>query len=211
MMDYTKLKKLEFRRKFLKIVGAEIFIDDPATETEVGYIKMKAWKLREDIRIYTSRAMEREIAQIHARQIIDFGATYDVTDSATGQVAFALRRKGLKSALVRDHWDIQDEGGNVIGSVQETSGTLALIRRWIELVPYGDLLGLLFAFIVQTYEIRTKQADGSEALAGTIVHRKNPFVVKMSLDTSLAQAPVQPLIPLAATAMLSIIDAAKNN
>jgi len=92
-MDYTQLKKLEFRRKYWKIAGAEIYVDDPNTQQEVGYIKMKAWKLREDIRLFSDRSMQREILQIHARQIIDFGATYDVTDSSTGQQFFSMRRK----------------------------------------------------------------------------------------------------------------------
>lgn len=210
-MDYTQLKQLEFRRKFWRLVGAEIYIDDPASQAEVGYIKMAAWKLREDIRIYTDKTMQREILQIHARQIIDFGATYDVTDSSNGQQAFSLKRKGFKSALLRDHWDLLDNNGNVFGSVEETSSTLALVRRWIELFPFGDLIGLIFAFIAQTYEIRITQADGSNAIAGTITHRKNPFVVKMSLDLTTAQVPVHPMVPLASVAMLSIIDAVKNN
>jgi hypothetical protein len=211
-MDYSQLKHLEFRRKFWKFVGAEIFIDDPATNTEVGYIKMKGWKLREDVRIYRDRTMQHQIAEIHARQIIDFGATYDVTDSATGQPAFALRRKGLKSAFVRDHWDIYDTDGAVMGSIQETSGALALARRWLEIIPYVNIVsGIVFAFIVQTYEIRLQQSDGSKPLIGTIVHRKNPVVVKMSLDTSVAEAAAAPLLPLAATTMLCIMDAAKND
>lgn len=210
-MDYTQTKQLEFRRRFWKLVGAEIYITDPASQQEVGYIRMKAWKLREDIRIYTGRDMQREVVQIHARQIIDFGATYDVIDSKTQQQSFALKRKGLRSALVRDHWDLLDTNGNVFGSVQETSSGLALARRWVELLPFGDFIGLIFAFIPQTYRITTVQADGSPALAGTIIHRKNPFVVKMLLDTSGAEAPVSPLVTLSATAMLSIVDAAKNN
>jgi hypothetical protein len=210
-MDYTKLKQLEFRRKFWKIAGAEIYIDDPATEQEVGYIKMKAWKLREDIRIFTDRSMNQEIAQIHARNIIDFGATYDVTDSAGAEPAFSLRRKGLKSTFVRDHWDMFDASGNNFGSVQETSKGLALVRRWIEMIPYLNLLSLVLMFIPQTYEIRLTQPDGANAVAGTIIHRKNPFVVKMLLDTSNAQATASPLVTLSTTALLSIIDAAKGN
>jgi hypothetical protein len=210
-VDYTHLKQLEFRRKFWKFVGAEIFISDPNTQQEVGYIKMAGWKLREDIRIYTSRDKQRELLQIHARQIIDFGATYDVTDSTLNQPIFSLRRKGFKSAFVRDHWDILDMNGNAVGIIQETSGALALIRRWIEIIPYVNLLSVIFAFIVQTYEIRITQPDGSSALAGTIVHRKNPVVVKMALDMTNAQVPVDPRVSLASVAMLSIMDAVKNN
>jgi hypothetical protein len=210
-MDYTQHKQLEFRRKFWKIAGAEIYINDPATQNEVGYIKMKAWKLREDIRIFTDRSMNQEIAQIHARNIIDFGATYDITDSTGKQPAFSMRRKGLKSTFVRDHWDLIDGSGSTFGSVQETSTGLALVRRWIEMIPYLNLLGLVLMFIPQTYEIRLAQSDGSNAVAGTITHRKNPFVVKMLLDTSSAQAEVSPILTLSATALLSIMDAAKSS
>lgn len=210
-MDYTQLKQFELRRKFCKLVGAEIFIDDPASQQEVGYIKMKAWKLREDIRIYRGRDMAQEIAQIHARQIIDFGATYDVLDGVTQQPVFSLRRKGLKSTFVRDHWNLLDTAGNQFGTIQETSSGLALARRWLELLPYGDIIGLIFAFIPQTYTISLAQPDGSAALIANIVHRKNPFVVKMSVDTSAAQVPHNPLVVLVSAAMLSIIDASKNS
>ncbi|HSX05625.1 MAG TPA: hypothetical protein VLF69_04110 [Candidatus Saccharimonadales bacterium] len=210
-MDYSQHKHLEFRRKFWKLAGAEIYLSDPATQQEIGYIKMKAWKLREDVRLFTDRSMQREIFEVHARQIIDLGATYDVLDGATLQPVFSLKRKGLKSIFVRDHWDLLDNNGTVFGAVQETSSILALARRWLELLPFGELAGLIFSFVPQTYTISALQADGSSAVVGNVVHRKNPFIVKMLLDTSMAQATVHPFVPLAATTMLSIIDAAKNN
>lgn len=210
-MDYTQLKQLEFRRKFWKIFGAEIFIDDPASQQEVGYIRMKAWKLREDIRIFADRAMQREIVQIKARNIIDFGATYDITDSVSQQRLFSMRRKGLKSTFVRDHWNLMDSTDREFGYIQETSSGLALARRWLELLPFGDIIGLIFAFIPQTYTINMLQQNGTTALAGTITHRKNPIIVKLLLDTSAAQAPVDPRLTMSATALLAIIDAVKNN
>jgi hypothetical protein len=85
------------------------------------------------------------------------------------------------------------------------------VRRWIEMIPYLNLLSLVLMFIPQTYEIRLTQPDGANAVAGTIIHRKNPFVVKMLLDTSNAQATASPLVTLSTTALLSIIDAAKGN
>ena len=210
-MDYSSYKQLEFRRKFWKIAGAEISITDPNNQQEVGYIRMKAWKLREDIRILRDRTSQQELVQIHARQIIDLGATYDVTESASGQLLFSAKRKGLKSIFVRDHWDLLDGNGNPFGELQETSSGLALARRWLELLPGGDIIGLIFAFVPQSYEIRTLQPDGTKALIGTVLHRKNPFIVKMSLDTSMAQVQVNPYLPMAMTALLSIIEAAKNN
>jgi len=210
-MDYSQFKQLEFRRKFWKIAGAEIYINEAAGNQEVGYIRMKAWKLREDIRIFTNRDMQQELVQIHARQIIDFGATYDVTNSSTGQPIASLRRKGLKSTFVRDFWNIMDDSDNVIGTIQETSSILAIARRWLEILPYGDFIGLIFAFVPQTYVISMNQTDGSSAQVAALTHRKNPFIVKMSLDTSMAQVAVDPQLILSSTALLSIIDAAKNN
>lgn len=210
-MDITHLKTLEFRRKFWKIFGAEIFITDPSSQQEAGYIYVKAWKLREDIRLFSDRTKQREIMRIHARQIIDISATYDVIDSTTGQPVFAMRRKGLKSMFVRDHWDLLDNNGNSFGDLIETSSELAIMRRWFGAIPYlGVIIDLAFAFIPQTYSVTLKQADGRDLLASTITHRKNPVVVKMLLDTSTAQVPAHPFVPLAATSMLSVIDAAKN-
>jgi len=207
-VDITKYNKLEFRRKFWKVLGAEISIFDPATDRLVGFIHMKAWKLREDIRLYTDKSMQTEIFHIKARQIIDFGATYDVFDSDTGRLITSLRRKALKSAFVRDHWDILDSAGNVTGSIQETSGTLALMRRWLTAI--FELFDLVFMFILQTYDITTTNKAGQKLPAATIVHRRNPVVVRMSLDMSENQAQLYHRVIIAATAMLSIVDAIKN-
>lgn len=210
-MDYSQFKKLEFRRKFWKIVGADISVTDTSNQQEVGFIHMQAWKLREDVRLFTDRTRQREIMRIHARQIIDISATYDVVDGTTNQPVFAMRRKGIKSLFVRDHWDLLDNNGGVFGEVIETSDTLAIIRRWIEIIPYiGPIIGLALAFVPQTYNINLRQADGSSKLAGNITRTKNPFLVRMVLDTSTAQDQTHPFVPLAATTMLTVVDIAKN-
>jgi hypothetical protein len=153
-VDYSQYPKLEFRRKFWKIFGAEIGVVDPVSKATVGFIKMKAWKLREDVRLYTDKTLGQEVIRIKARQIIDFAATYDVVDSGTDQPICSLRRRGLKSTFVRDHWDILDAGGAVIGSVEETSGVLALLRRWLAILV-GDIADVIFSVVQQTYDITT--------------------------------------------------------
>ncbi|HSW70449.1 MAG TPA: hypothetical protein VLH77_00520 [Gammaproteobacteria bacterium] len=209
-MDYSKYKQLEFRRKFWKIFGAEIKVTEPNSEQVVGIIKMKAWKLKEDIRLYSDASLGKELIRIGARSIIDFGATYDVFDSPTNQQLFSLRRKGLKSTFVRDHWDMYDSNGERFGFVQETSSGLALARRWLELLPFGDIIGLIFAFVPQSYTINVNDATSTPVVAGTILHRKNPIIVKMSLDTTAAQPDVDPRIGISVVSLLSVIDSAKN-
>ncbi|HSX17139.1 MAG TPA: hypothetical protein VLH86_03505 [Patescibacteria group bacterium] len=210
-MDYSQYKQIEFRRRFWTFIGAKITVHPAGNDAVIGFIHMKGWRLREDVRLYTDETLQHELLRIHARNIIDFSGTYDIVDSASNQIVYTMRRKGLKSTFVRDHWDIFDPQGNTIGAVQETSSGLALARRWFGIVPYvGEIIDLAFAFAAQTYQITLNQPTGPAAV-GIITHHKNPFVVKMTLDTSAAPMPVDPRLTMSATALLSIIDASKNS
>jgi hypothetical protein len=208
-MDYSQYKHLELRRKFFVLAGAKIHVSEPASGAQVGYIQMKAWKLREDIRLYTGEDMQHEVFTIHAQSIIDFGNTYDVLEPATSQKLFSFRRKGFKSLFVRDHWDIFDTTGNAIGAVQETSSALALLRRWIGVIPIaGELADLVLMFAPQTYDVLLTN-DSAQTQVAHLVHQRNPFIVRISLDTSMAPSSSDPRLTLAAGSLLSTIDAAK--
>jgi len=62
---------------------------------------MKAFKLKEDIRLYANEDMQAELLLIQARRVLDISSEYDVTDSQTGEKVGVLKRKGLKS-IVRE-------------------------------------------------------------------------------------------------------------
>lgn len=153
------------RRKVLKLFGGVFHVFGPDGSV-VLYSKMKAFKLREDIRIYTGEDMQTELLTISARNIIDFGATYDVTDAVTGEKLGALRRKGLRSIL-RDAWLVLDDSDREIGLIEEDNMLLALVRRFLSnLVP-------------QSY---TGQINGQPVLE--FKQNFNPFVMKLNLDFS---------------------------
>lgn len=206
LMDYTQHPRLEFRRKFFKFFGAEIAVSDATTQQHVGFIKMKAFKLKEVICMYTDASMQSEIMTIKARSIIDFGATYDVFDPVSGGLICSLRRKGLRSTFVRDKWEVLDGQGSVTGHVIETSGWLAIVRRYVGAI--NDLLTIAFSLVPETYRISTF-AGGAEVETATIIHRKNPFVVKMSLDATSRPESEDPRVNIAVTAVLAVIDASK--
>lgn len=203
-MDYTQYKQIEFRRKFWKLFGATINMTDTSGQ-QLGIIQMKAFRLRSDITLYADSSQQQPLLQIKARQAIALNYVFDVIDPATGQALFALERKGLKSAFVRDHWNLLDTAGNQFGEIIETSSSLAILRRWLSFL--NDILGLIFAFVAETYTIRT--IGDQPKLIGSVVHRKNPFLVKMGLDTSQADAQADPRIAVAACILLSIRDANK--
>lgn len=77
-LDIKPGEQYTVRRKVFKFFGAAFHVYDPAGRI-VGYCKQKAFKLREDIRIYTDESCTSELIVIKARSIIDFSSTYDVT------------------------------------------------------------------------------------------------------------------------------------
>lgn len=208
-MDYSQHRQLELRRKFWKFFGAQINILDPATNQPIGFIKMKAFKLKDDIRIYSDPSMQQEVLRINARKVMQMSREFDVVDSQTNTWLIGLRRRGLKSAFVRDHWDLTDSQGNQYGYVQETSSSLAILRRWLSF--FSDIAGLIFAFVPETFDVVYAPAGAQPQLAAKITHRKNPIIVKMNLDTTQAQVMLDMRINLAVASLLSIKDAAKNN
>ncbi|MCI0524930.1 MAG: hypothetical protein L0Y75_06670 [Acidobacteria bacterium] len=153
------------RKKVFHLLGGAFEIFDPQGNV-ILYSKMKAFKLKEDIRLYTGEDMRTELMTIKARQALDFSASYDVVDSVTGERVGALRRRGLKS-MFKDEWIILDSYENEIGLIQEDSAFMALLRRFVtNLIP-------------QTYTVQIGGAPVS-----TFKQNFNPFVTKLTLDFS---------------------------
>jgi len=154
------------RRKILKLFGAAFHIYDPQGNV-VFYSKLKAFKLKEDIRIYTGEDMREEVLVIKARKILDISSAYDVVDPTTNEKVGVLKRKGFKSIL-KDEWIMMDANDQDIGLIKEDSTALALLRRFLtgSLIPqkyYGEI-------------------DHNPVC--TFKQNFNPFVVKINLDFS---------------------------
>ena len=143
MLERFQYDSYTIRRKVLKLVGGAFNIFGPDGEL-VFYSKQKAFKIREDIRLYTNKDMTEEILWIQARNIIDFAAAYDVIDSTNGEKVGALRRQGWGS-MFRDHWIIMDADDNEVGEILEDSGLMAFLRRFLSnLIPqnfYAEVAG----------------------------------------------------------------------
>lgn len=153
------------RRKFFSFWGQTLLIYD-ASDKLVLYGYMKAFKLKEDMRLFADESMKKELIRISARQIIDFGATYDVYDSVANKHIGALRRSGWKS-IIRDEWKLLDPEDQEFGLIQEDSQILALVRRFVtNLIP-------------QSYHVRIGERD----VAGYKQHF-NPFWLKITADFS---------------------------
>lgn len=161
--------KYTIRRKVLTLTGASFHVIDPNGNT-VFFSRLKAFKLKEDIRLYTDQRMQEELLRIHARKVIDFAATYDVYDSVEDVLLGSLRRRGMKS-MIRDEWIIFDEMSREIARVHEDSQMMALLRRGHELMS---------AIFPQKYDVITPEGE----TVATFKQNYNPFVYKIEADFS---------------------------
>lgn len=181
------------RKKVLSVLGAKFHIYN-ANQELVMFSQMKAFKLKEDIRLYSDESMNEELLTIKARNIIDFSATYDVKDARTGEHIGSLRRKGLKS-IFKDEWLILNAGEAEIGKIKEDRKLLAFLRRF------------LTSLIPQSYNV---EMNGNRVT--TFKQNFNPFVTKINVDFS--NDPAQTLdrrLGLAASVLLCAIDGKQSN
>ena len=178
------------RRKVLTIFGAKFHVYNGEGGL-IGFSRQKAFKLKEDIRVFTDETESTEMLAIQARSIIDFSSAYDVVNSQTGAKLGALKRKGW-SSMLRDSWIVLDANGNEFGKIEEDSMGMALVRRFV------PLAALIFP---QTYHLRSSD----EAAHATFQTHANPFVHKMTVSVAQDCA-VDPLLVLAAGILLVAIE-----
>ena len=178
------------RRKFFQIFGASFHVYGPNGEL-VFYSKQKAFKLREDIRLYGDESANEEVLTIHARSWLDFAAAYDVVDTQTGEKVGALKRRGFTS-MVRDEWTFMNADDQDIGTIKEDSAVLALVRRF---VPYGDFIPQKYAGTVQGQPVCEFR------------QHFNPIIQKITLDFTLDNGNLlDRRLGLAAAILLSAIE-----
>jgi uncharacterized protein YxjI len=188
MADIYEDSEYLIRRKVFSFPAAKFHVYNSRDEL-VLFVKQRAFKLKEDIRVYSDESMGEERLLIKARNIVDFSAAYDVMDSTDGKKLGALRRKGMKSIL-RDTWEFLDEADRVVAHLGEDSMALATVRRFLSnLVP-------------QTFHV----SAGNQQFV-TYKQHFNPFIFK--LDVLIAPAGrdvLDPRLVLAGGILLGAIE-----
>ena len=175
------------KRQFFKLLGENFRIYDPNGQM-VLFSHQKAFKLREDIRVYGDESKSHELLSIKARQIIDWSAAYDVVDATNNEKVGAFKRKGWTS-IVRDKWIVMDNADREIGFIEEDQMMLALVRRFLtNLVP-------------QNYDL---VMNGQKAV--DLKQRFNPFVYHMDVDFGLQQPLIDRRLGIAAGILLAAVE-----
>jgi hypothetical protein len=207
-MDYSKYKKIEFRRKFWKFLGVNISIYDPATDNLIGFINQKTIMLKPDVFVYTDKTMQKSVVELKKQTVMKVSPKYSIIDTQTQSEFASMQFNDIKSYYARWYINIYDKTGNSYGYVQETSGFLAILRRWLSI--FNDTIALIFMFVPQTFNIYYSPNGTNPQLVGKIIHRKNPVIVKMGLDLTEGQVNIDPKINLAICTLLCLRDIYKN-
>jgi len=184
------------RRKLLKLFGAAFHIYD-AEGAVAAYCTMRAFKLREDLRVYTGEDQSEELFRIGARSIIDLGATYDIK-LPTGDPLGSLRRKGVKSTFLRDEWVVLDPEEREIATLRERGSTLGLMLR-----RYGPFGELSYLFSPQRFEL-IRASD--QATIAVLRQHVNPIIYRLGISIEADDEQLDELVVLGAACLVGAIE-----
>jgi hypothetical protein len=184
--DRFRQPAYQVRRKVLKIFGGSFDVYGPDGSL-VLFASQKAFKLKEDIRLYGDKQKGEELLVIKARNIIDFSAAYDVEDPLSGRKLGAFKRKGW-SSLLRDQWIVMDANDAEVGFIKEDSAAMALLRRFINLIP-------------QTYHCEVNGAS-----VCTYKQNFNPFVYKLNITFPELDSGIDKRMTIAGAVLLAAIE-----
>lgn len=121
--------------------------DGASAGEPLAFVRQKKLALKEDIRFFADDSEHEELFRIKARQVFEVRGRFDVT-TPQGERIGSLE-KVFGRSLLRSTWRVHDALEQEVAYVQEKSTPVAILRRLIDFVPYGELVPILFQFTVQ--------------------------------------------------------------
>jgi uncharacterized protein YxjI len=112
----------------------------------VAFVRQKKLSIREEIRFFADESQTEELFRMKARQVFDVRGRYDVTSPDGTRIGVLEKVFGI--SLLRSTWKVHDANEEQIALAQEKSVPVALFRRVIDFVPYGEFAPVLFQFAI---------------------------------------------------------------
>lgn len=112
----------------------------------IAFVRQKKLAIREDIRFFADESEAEELFRIKARAVFEVGGRYDVTTPEGERIGLVEKVFGI--SLLRSTWRIYDANEQQVALAQEKSMPIAVLRRVIDLVPYGALIPIVFQFTI---------------------------------------------------------------
>ncbi len=112
----------------------------------VAFVRQKKLSIREEIRFFADETESEELFRMKARQVFDVRGRYDVTTPAGERIGVLEKVFGI--SLIRSTWKVHDAEEQQIALAQEKSVHVALLRRLIDFIPYGEFTPIVFQFTI---------------------------------------------------------------
>jgi uncharacterized protein YxjI len=151
-MELQSLNRLLVTQKLTMMVNRYIVTAPEATVTDgritgdgpvVAFAEQKRMTFKEQVTVYTGQDKSQQLLGFKARQVMDFGATYDVTDAGGNPIG--LFQKAFKASLTRSTWNLEQPGiGTIVG--QERNQGIAILRRIWGFIPIIGEVPVPFIF-----------------------------------------------------------------
>lgn len=117
-----------------KIVAfAQQYSVTDATGAEVFYVKQKAFKFKEDIKVSSNSSQSDVLFTIKANKWIDFSATYSFGD-ANGNFKGSISRKGMRS-IWKANYIIHDENKIEEFTITEDNAWVKVMDAFLKEIP----------------------------------------------------------------------------
>jgi len=111
----------------------------------IAFVRQKRIAIKEDIRFFADEQETEELFRIKARSVFDIGgARYDVTEPDGARIGVLEHAFG--KSLLRSTWKVTDADGGEVVTAQERSLPMALARRLVDFVPYGEWVPIPYNF-----------------------------------------------------------------
>jgi uncharacterized protein YxjI len=147
MTDLAKLEHFTVTQKITLMVNRyEIHAARPDGQPGelLAMAQQKRMAFKEQVTFYSDEKRTRPVFGFKARQRLDLGATYDVTD-ANGQ-PIGWFRKDFGKSFLRSTWHLGTTGSDVQLFGQERNKNVAIARRLWEILPFVSDLPSPFIF-----------------------------------------------------------------
>jgi uncharacterized protein YxjI len=116
----------------------------------VAFVRQKKLAIKEDIRFFADENEARELFRIKARAVFELSGRYDVVAAEGDRIG--VLEKHFTRSLLRSTWRVLDPAEAEIAVAQERSAPVALFRRAVEMIPYLDLIPIVFHFTIDAGE-----------------------------------------------------------
>jgi uncharacterized protein YxjI len=111
----------------------------------IAFVRQKRMAIKEDIRFFADEQETEELFRIKARSMFDIGgARYDVTEP--DGLPIGVLEHQFRKSLFRSTWKVTDADGGEVVTAQERSFPMAIARRVVDFIPYGEWVPIPYNF-----------------------------------------------------------------